>query len=300
MRNGGRGLAIAERVAFHGIRLALGLGGRLPRSVALPLFGAGGMLVHEIERRGRERIRRNLRLVYGDEENGDRFARRVYRDLGRNAADLARLERVGWEEVRDLVEASGLERLDEALSAGRGVIGFTAHLGNWELLAAYLGGRGVPLTAFAGSLFDRRLDERLVRLRARHGVSTLNRSKRGWLREGIEVLGRGEMLGLLMDLRCRGEGVPLQFLGRPAKAVVGPARLAARTGALLVPMACWMTDDRRYRIVIDRPVDLSTKGAGAVDFEECTKRCIGVLEGYIRSAPTQWVWMHDRWGLGPA
>ncbi|MFH1278679.1 MAG: lysophospholipid acyltransferase family protein [Candidatus Eisenbacteria bacterium] len=293
-------MALAERVAFHGIRLALGLGGRLPRGLALGLFGAGGTMVHMLQPRGRDRARRNLRLVYGEEADAERLARRVYHDLGRNAADLARLERAGAEEIRNLVEATGLERLDEALGSGRGVIGVTAHLGNWELLAAYLGGRGVPLTAFAGSLFDRRLDERLVRLRARHGVNSLVRSKGGWLREGIEVLARGEMLGLLMDLRCRGEGVCIDFLGRPAKAVVGPVRLAARTGAVLLPMACWMTDDRRYRIVIDRPVDLSLDGGGAVDFKECTKECIHVLESYIRAAPTQWVWMHDRWGLGVA
>lgn len=291
-------MALAERIAFHGIRLAMGVGGRLPRPLALGLFAAGGTLVHYFEGPGRRRTRRNLRFVYGEDENTGRLARRVYHDLGRNAADLARLERVGPGELRRLVDVSGFEHLEEALAAGRGVVGVTAHLGNWELLAAYLGRRGVPLTALGGSSFDPRLDERLARLRARHGVRSLIRTKRSWLREGLRLLGRGEMLGVLMDLRCRGEGVEIDFLGRPTRAVVGPVRLAAKTGAVLVPMACWMTDDRRYRIVIERPIDLSRDTSGAVDFRENTRKCIVALEQFIWSAPTQWVWMHDRWGLG--
>ena len=289
-----------ERIAFQAIRIALALGRTLPRAVALPLFATGGAFFHALEKKGRERARENLGLVFGEKRKAKMLARRVYRDLGRNAADLARLETIQNGRLGELVDLVGFERLENALASGRGVIGITAHLGNWELLAACLGERGVPLHVFAGNLFDPRLDERLVRLRARHGVESILRSERGWLRKGVRVLGRGEMLGIVMDLRCRTEGIVIDFLGRPARTFAGPVRLAARTGAVVLPMACWMTEGNRYRIVIDEPVPVATGPLAEERLEESTQECLRSLERFIREAPTQWVWMHDRWNAGAA
>jgi KDO2-lipid IV(A) lauroyltransferase len=287
-------------LAFQGIRVALDVGAVLPRPVALGLFGVGGRVVHLLERSGRERARRNLGLVYGSGARAEELARRVYRDLGRNAADLARLDRMGGAEIDRLVDLEGYDRLDRAIRERRGVVGITAHLGNWELLAACLGRRGVPITALASRLFDRRLDERLSRIRAQHGVGSILRSDPGWLRDSIRVLHRGEMLGVLMDLRCRREGIVTDFLGWPARTVLGPARLAERTGSLIVPMACWMVEGGRYRVVIEEPIEPKGPGQEAPAVEESTIRCVRALESFIREAPTQWVWMHDRWGLGTA
>jgi KDO2-lipid IV(A) lauroyltransferase len=294
------GVGFRAALAHQGIRVAMGAGAVLPRPWALGLFELGGDVVHLVERRGRERALRNLSFVFGESVPAGRLARRVYRDIGRNAAILARLEKAeGWE-LEELVEVTGFERLEAAMARGRGVIGITAHLGNWELLAAYLGRRGVPLTALAKHLFDRRLDERLIRIRARHGVASLLLSDPGWSRDAVRVLRRGGMLGVLMDLRCRRAGVVTDFLGRPARTAAGPARLAERTGALILPMACWMVDGGRYRIASESPIEACPSRAGTRGLEESTRECVRALERFIRTAPTQWVWMHDRWELGRA
>ncbi|MBN1826368.1 MAG: lysophospholipid acyltransferase family protein [Candidatus Eisenbacteria bacterium] len=290
-------MAIRTRIASEAIRTAMGLGRALPRSVALRLFTVGGALFQMAERGGSARTRRNLRLVYGDVEEADRIAGRVYRELGRNAVDLARLDRRGDEDPREIVEFAGIERVDEALRLGRGVIGVTAHLGNWELLSACLGRRGIPLTVLASSLFDPRLDKRLVRLRERHGVHSLFRSDPGWAREAMRVLYRGEMIGLLMDLRSGSGGVETRFLGRPALTVAGPVRLAAASGATVLPMACWRVNGDRYRIEVDRPLVFPRRRPVGTELAEWTEGCSRALEAYILRAPAQWVWMHDRWGM---
>jgi len=293
-------LTLTDRIGFELIRWAIGLGRLLPRNVALCLFGAGGAALHSLERQGRRRTLRNLRWVYGESAGMERMARRVYRELGRNAADLAWLERSDGEDVSRLVQVGGFAHLEEALRAGRGVIGISAHLGNWELLAAYLGSRGVPLTVLATTLFHPGLDARLRRLRARYGVRSLYRSEPGCLRESLRLLDRGEMLGILMDLRCRQGGFRTDFLGRPAPTVLGPARLARRTGAVLVPSACWRSEGDQYRIEIDRPIAVDREKPAEEAERECARECMAALERFIRSAPDQWVWMHDRWGLGAA
>jgi KDO2-lipid IV(A) lauroyltransferase len=224
----------------------------------------------------------------------------VYRDLGRNAYDLVRLEKLERADLEALVDPTGMNHLERALSSGRGVIGITGHLGNWELMAAYLGRRGIRLTALAARLFDPRLDAWLVRMRARHGVASLLRSEPACLRRAIRVLRGGEMLGVLMDLRCRREGIVTDFLGRPARMEIGPVRLAARTGAVLVPMGCWRIEGGRYRVAIERSIEPPSSFASQTVLEETATECLRVLECFIRGAPTQWVWMHDRWALETA
>ncbi|MFH1681243.1 MAG: lysophospholipid acyltransferase family protein [Candidatus Eisenbacteria bacterium] len=293
--NAASGMGWKKAIAFEAIRAAMGVGGILPRALGMRVFETGGSLVHLMERRGRERARRNLGSVYGGGEGAERMARRVYRDLGRNAVDLARLERLGRRDLEALVEVSGYENLERSMAAGRGVIGITGHLGNWELMAAYLGRKEIPLTALATRLFDPRLDEWLARMRSRHGVGSILRGEAGWVRRVVRVLREGEMLGILMDLRCRREGIVTNFLGRPARTFVGPVRLAARTGAIIVPMGCWMVEGGRYRIAIERPIEPAAHSAVPSALEENTRECVRVLESFIRAAPTQWVWMHDRW-----
>lgn len=293
-------MALARHLASEAIHAALALGKSLPRSVALPLFSAGGAAVHMLEGRGRRMAQTNLRHVFGDSADARGLARQVYRDIGRNVVDLARLETLSGEGLRAIVTPDGWNELESALARGRGVVGITGHIGNWELMASYLGERGVPLTVLATRLFNPSLDRRLEELRRRHGVTTLYRSEPGCLRRTLRVLDRGEMLGIVMDLRTRTHGIDSRFLGHPIRTVAGPARLAARTGAALVPMACWRTPDDRFRLQIDRriPLSQSERADREQNWKETTDRCMQSIERYILSAPTQWVWMHDRWDLG--
>ena len=120
------------------------------------------------------------------------------------------------------------------------------------------------------------------------------------MRKALEAYNPQKMLGIVMDLRCRSEGIVIDFLGRPARTFAGPVRLAARTGAVVLPMACWMIDGNRYRIVIDEPVPVAAGPLAEERLEESTRECLRSLERFIREAPTQWVWMHDRWNAGAA
>ncbi len=291
-------LTLPTALASEAIGIALGLGKVLPRPLALRLFSAGGALYPYFDTAAWRRTLRNLRLVYGERTEVEALCRQVYRQIGRNVVDLARLERSLPADLDRLVTGEGYERLDRALGPGRGVIGITGHIGNWELLAAWLGAKGIPLTVMAAKVFSSRLDARLVRLRARYGVRSILRSDPHCLRHAIRVLRRGEMLGLLMDLSSRSARVETSFLGHPARTVAGPVRLAAHTGASLIPMACWRIAGDRFRVQIEEAVPLVKTADADSDVRENTCRCVRTLESFIEAAPSQWVWMHDRWDTG--
>ena len=121
-------------------------------------------------------------------------------------------------------------------------------------------------------------------------MTVLERSRS--LLGAFRCLKQGEMLGVLMDQDTSVESVVVDFLEHPAKTPVGPVKLASGTGAAIVPMAMLMTDGGRYRIEIKEPVEID--GGGDMLKRDVSK-CSGAIEDFIRSEPTQWVWMHKRW-----
>jgi KDO2-lipid IV(A) lauroyltransferase len=137
---------------------------------------------------------------------------------------------------------------------------------------------------------DARLNDVVVGLRQQLGMVVLDRS---WgLREALRCLKRGEVLGVLIDQDTSVDSVVVDFLGRPAKTAVGPVKIAARTGAAIVPMAMLMAEDGRYRLEIGQEITIDGVDTSLVkDVERCSK----AVESFIRAEPSQWVWMHKRW-----
>jgi len=275
------------------IRMLVALAFVLPRRMGHALFGGLGAIAYRMLGRSRRVALANLHLVYDgrrtDGELGD-IAVKAFSNFGKFAFDAVRMGKYTNEDLERMVEVVGLNHLDEPLSRGRGVVALGGHVGNWELLAAYLARKGYPLTVLATPVRNKRLDGLLVGLRRSTDMTVLERSRS--LLGAFRCLKQGEMLGVLMDQDTSVESVVVDFLEHPAKTPVGPVKLASGTGAAIVPMAMLMTDGGRYRIEIKEPVEID--GGGDMLKRDVSK-CSGAIEDFIRSEPTQWVWMHKRW-----
>lgn len=227
-----------------------------------------------------------------------RIARGVRRHAARIFAEWLRLaasdagERGAW--IDELVEFDpSAERLAAlAGEGGQGLLIATAHLGNWELLAAALRRRGLD-GAVVGR--HRRGDSSstwLVEMRRGLGIATLAQDEPA--RRMLEVLRRGATLGILCDLEVRrldGRFVP--FFGRPALTTPALARLSLRTGAPVVPMFGFFRAGGRYRVRLAPPIWPEGRGDDAV--AALTARYLAVVEDEIRARPAEWLWLHDRW-----
>lgn len=247
----------------------------------------------------------NLALAYGDElDEAQRLAlaRRVRHHAARQLREWARLGRgereAAW--LDELVEVdASIAVLERLYAARRGVLVVTAHLGNWELLAATLRRRG-----FEGAVVGRRRardssSDWLVRMRAAWDVHSLPQDVAP--REVLRVLRRGGVVGLLPDLdvrRLAGEFLP--FFGVPALTMTAPAAIA-RTAALpLVPVRCVLAPDGgRYRLSVDEPLELDATLERRAATRALTERLNGVFEDWIRAAPEQWAWHQPRWRTRP-
>ena len=252
--------------------------------------------------------RDNLELALGDELSPSgraRLARRVRAHAARQLREWLRLARLGarddssaarWLEERVELDRS-VERLDQVEAAGRGLLIATAHLGNWELLAARLRLRG-----HRGAVVGRRRrrdssSDWLIEARARLGVATLAQDEPA--RRALRILRDGGTLGLLSDLAVpRLDGVELPFFRHPARTMTAPAALARAARTPLVPVRCVLRRDR-YRLLVDPPLALDD----TLERRAATRALLGALnatyERWIREDPEQWAWHQPRWGRAP-
>lgn len=254
-----------------------------------------GRWAHGAARRHRKKALRNLHLVHGAamplRERED-LVRRVFVHFGKMLVDFLRMPALSAAEQEALVSrCEGFERVEAALAAKRGVVLLTAHLGNWEFLGRWLAARGIPLTAVARAPEDPAFGGYVRRMRENAGYAVLDKGESA--RGLVAALRRGEMIILLPDQNSGDVFAP--FFGVPVGTVAGPASLALRTGAAIIPGYCLREPDDTYRMLFLPPLDTHSTGDANADVVRVMTEANRALEEVIRLYPDQWLWLHNRW-----
>ncbi|MGB7061737.1 MAG: lysophospholipid acyltransferase family protein [Candidatus Zixiibacteriota bacterium] len=273
----------------------------LPRNVAITVGGFLGQLAFLVIRDARRRTVANLSMAFGEEMNEKELTKLgsdVFQNVGKNVADAVRLKKMSWEDVEKITEIEGLEHFDTTYKTGKGVIGVTGHIGNFELLAAYFSLRGYRMSVVGRELYDPRLDRLLLRNRESVGLENIPSS--AGVKPIMRALKAGRFLGVLADQdSSRVRGVFVNFFGKPARTPAGPGLLSYKTGSPIIPMAILRKGQNRYKIVVKPRVELGFSGDREKDLINITQEYTRVLESIIREYPAQWLWMHDRWKSKP-
>lgn len=275
--------------------------GRLPAGLADRLGGALGAVAHTLLRGRRRIVLANLELALGRELDPARraaVARAHFHHLGLTALEACRLFFGAAAPLLERVRVEGLEHLHAALGHGRGVLYLTAHLGNWELLAAAHAVTGVGLSVVVRPLDNPRLEALLARGRARGGVGLI--PKRRALRPVMNVLARGGCVGILLDQDAGPDGVFVPYFGHPASTSRSLAVLALKTGAPVVPAFIRRLADGGHRVTLEAMVPLARTGDRGHDVAAATAAFTAVIERHVRAQPEQWFWVHRRWKTRPA
>lgn len=239
----------------------------------------------------------NLSLAYPDSDPPyrRRILGEVYRHLAWMTAEFLALQRDPSQSLSWITHCEGEDRLRLPLERGQGVIVLTAHLGNWELLAAWLCQRGYPLTAIVRDPDDRDYRETIADFRSRVGLKTL--PKQANMKAAVDLLRKGGFLGILSDQAAgRTEGLPVPFMGYQAYTFAGAASLAILTGCPIVPVFSFREAPFRHRVAVHAPLPFPEIGDRRERILELTRRCNQAIEDAVRSCPSQWLWLHRRWG----
>jgi Kdo2-lipid IVA lauroyltransferase/acyltransferase len=275
--------------------------GVLPRPVARWLAGGSVRLLLLLLPRMRKTAEFNLRLAFPEWSNAQRLAvlNGMARNLGRMAAEFARLPGYTAENIEDVVVLDGHENFLEGKNRGKGVIYLTGHIGAWELSSFAHALYGFPLHYMARPLDNAPLDAMVNEYRGRSGNKPIYKNEAA--RMMMKVLKGAGTIGILADQNTMpGEGVFVDFFGTPACTTTGIARVALHTDAAVVPgYAYWDENLRKYRLRFEPPVELVRTGDAERDVRENTQRFTKVIEEIIRKHPEQWVWIHARWKNRP-
>ena len=286
-----------------GVALVRGLAAavaRLPVPLALATGRRLGDLAAVTLRRRRRVALANLAMAFPDLTPGARrrLARRAWQHFGMTLIELARLLDRPLEATLGELTVDGVDRLRRVMTEHGRALVLTAHLGNWEYLAAAHRLTGYPLAIVVRALDSPTLDGLAAAMRRKTGVSLID--KRGALRPVLDALRRGRLVGILLDQNtARREGVFVPFFGRAASTSRSLALLALRTSTPIVPIFIRREGSGRHRVVIEAPLPppVASDLEGAVI--ELTARCTQKVEAAIRQAPEQWLWSHDRWRTRP-
>lgn len=241
----------------------------------------------------------NLAAAFPDKSPGERrkILSAMWDHFGRLAVEYAFLE--------DLVASFDPERpgrikfigLDHGLrirEAGKPVIIFGAHIGNWELVAAIGAKIGVPVTALYRPPTNPHIAEEIERRRS--FVRKLVVSGDGAARQVANALRRGEHLAIVCDQRI-GDGQVIDFFGRPALSNPIVGVLARLFDCPVHGCHGLRYPDGTFVIELTPPLDLPRDAAGRVDADAANVMVHGVIEGWVRANPEQWLWLHDRWKM---
>jgi KDO2-lipid IV(A) lauroyltransferase len=238
---------------------------------------------------------RNLELAYPDKSSAERRAitDEVFRSVARLIWVFARFPNINGQNICEWIRYEGLEHYLEAKKAGRGILFATAHFGNWELSAFAHALMTEPMHIMIRPLDNPRIDQ-LVEDRRRLSGNHLIVKWDG-ARAVLRALHQNEAVGVLIDQNTSlQEGVFVDFFGTPACANTAFAKIAARTGAAVIPgFAVWSEEEAKYILKFHPPLEISG------DPSEDTHRLHAVLEHVIREHPGQWLWIHRRWKTRP-
>jgi KDO2-lipid IV(A) lauroyltransferase len=106
------------------------------------------------------------------------------------------------------------------------------------------------------------------------------------------------MLGLLVDWGYKADGIPVRLCDEWTTLPAGPAVLAGKTGATILPVVVRRHDDGRFFVTHDDPITVPSTEARAV--AEGTQRIADWLERTISAAPEQWYSFKPLWPDEPA
>lgn len=275
-------------LAFAGARWA-------PRWFGYTVAGFIGWLSARLSPKRRSILEANLAHVLpgADRRHLRKVANEVFVHALRSYYDILYLSRVSPKKTARLItfDEPGWSQLEEVRAGGRGVVIAVTHQSSFDLAGQAISARGHPMFTL-GLPAPGKTMALFNKLRTAKGLRIIPVGPRA-VREAIRSLRRGEVVAIAADRPVRGQGMVIQFFGRPTLLPDAHVRLALQTGA-----AIFCTSVRRvggrYHLRTE-PYETTRTGDKETDIRQNAQRIAAVLEGFIRERPEQWHMFQKLW-----
>jgi len=247
-------------------------------------------------------VERHMRRVnpQANESEIRRMAREVFQSYAHYYLESFRLPSLRADKVAATTTIYGYtENLLPALEKGNGAIFALPHLGGWEWMGRWAVDTGVKMTVVVEAIQPPALFEWFANLRRKFGMTVIPLGPQAGT-EVLRALRNNEVVCLLSDRDLTGGGIPVTFFGETTTLPAGPATMALRTGAALLPTAAYFTDrNLGHHGIIGAPMVCEREGRLRPDVTRITQNLALELETLIRKAPSQWHLLQPNWPSDP-
>lgn len=284
-----------DYLTYLGLRAGVGLVGLLPEGVMRSLGRGFGSVWGKVDERRRGMAERHMNRVLANGADHHAASREIMRSYGRYYAEAlwARADRVPT--MLGATEVVGLENITNARDAGTGAIYALPHMGNWEAAAPVSVSEGMPVVAVAEVLPNQRITDWFTQMRGEFGIEIVLATGRvEVMRRLEEAIAANKAVALLSDRDLKGKGVEVEFFGERTTLPPGPATLAIRTGAPLLPVGCYFKEGG-YKVEIRPPLPVPEEGTKTERVAALTQKLAAEMEDLIRQAPQQWHLVVPNW-----
>jgi len=275
--------------------------GVLPLERAIVAGARLGDIAMALDRFNRPVAMRNLEIAFPELGSDARLEilRGTYRNWGRMIAEWTHFGELTRENIGRFVTYDGREHWDEAqrISNGRGILAFTGHFGNFELLVVAHSAYGNPIAMINRELRNPLIDRQVCKARTAFGAVLVPR--KGGAKQVLKLLRENFMVTVPLDLDVR-KGVFVDFFSLKAATSDALARFAIATGAPVLPaFMVRQGESARHKITL-LPVIETARGSDRDEaIRENTQRYQAAIETMVRRHPDHWNWIHRRWKTRP-
>jgi len=291
--------ALGARASYYAYRAGGAVARLIPEGVGQPGSRAVARLSVRWSAAKRAQVERNLQRATDGALEGSALRRavsetfdsygRYWYELFHLRGDLDRAELLADHNMVD-----GFDRIAAGCAAGKGVIVALPHVGAWDYAGAWLSVQGYPPTVVVEPVDPPELFEWFADARRRLGMDVIPLGPEAGSAV-LRALRDNRVLCLLADRDIVGDGIEVEFFGEKTTLPPGPATLALRTGAPLLPCAVYFRPDRGHHGVVLPPVPAERQGRLRGDVARVTQELAYRFEDLIRAAPEQWHLMQPNW-----
>jgi Kdo2-lipid IVA lauroyltransferase/acyltransferase len=227
-----------------------------------------------------------------DSEDVSSVADDTFRNMGLSLMEVCKLYHGRGDTLIDNIELRGREHFDAARARNKGMICFTGHCGNWELM-----GLAFSRLFGAGSVVARRqnnpfLNQMVENMRMRYNSQVIY--KHNAAKGILKALKGGQIVGILADQAVfPEEGSLIDVLGRKAWASKAPVILAQKSGAPLIPV--FVHREGEKHVITFYPEHIFSGDMTEEGIAKETQALSRYVENFIVAHPSQWYWVHRRW-----
>lgn len=275
----------------------------LPARPTIALFGGLGTLLARLGVLRRKVVRANIETAFGKSIDPQEL-RRIEAAAGGHlfmllAETIYLAYRPASWAASCIVEIEGAEILERRKGETKGVVSFSGHFGNWEVLGAYLGAN-LRVSPVVKTLHSPEWQEVTENMRRKHGMTPIHVAGGATLKAALDALRNGHAVNFLMDQDMGVEGLFVPFFGTLASTPATPAALALKTGCHVYPAFIVRLGPGRHRVEIKETIDPAQfTGTRDERIVALTKRMTAEIEDMVRAHPAQYFWVHRRWRTTP-